>query len=68
MAQYKIEAFVPKGHDVGERVRSLEQYVGRLSRELDYILGHLDKDNFTPEERARIRNELAASIGRQEEE
>ena len=60
MARYKVESYVPKGHDQDERIRSLEQYVGRMSRELEYVLGHLDKDNFTPEERERIRKELTA--------
>lgn len=68
MARYKIEVYVPRGHDQGERIRFLEQYVSRLSQELEYVLGHLDKDNFTPEERERIQNELIQRCIEKEEE
>ena len=57
MARYKIGKYVPQGREIGERLRSLEAYVGRLSQELEYVLSHLDKYNFTPEERARMQNQ-----------
>ena len=58
MARYKMGKYVPSGDELAERVRSLESYVNRMSKELEYVLSHLDKYNFTAEERERIRNEL----------
>ena len=54
MARYKIGKFVPQGQELAQRVRSLELYVGRLSQELEYVLAHLDRHNFTPEEWKRM--------------
>ena len=68
MARYKIGAYVPQGNELAERVRALEAYVGRMSRELEYVLGHLDKYNFAAEERARIQYELTGKTGTNEEE
>lgn len=61
MARYKMGKYTQSGNDLAERVRSLETYVNRMSQELEYVLSHLDKYNFTAEERERIRNELTKS-------
>lgn len=61
MARYKMGKYTQSGNDLTERVRSLETYVNRMSQELEYVLSHLDKYNFTAEERERIRNELTKS-------
>lgn len=68
MARYKIGNYVPQGTDTAERLHTLEAYVGRMSRELEYVLGHLDKHNFTVEERDRLRQELVGDTDTDEEE
>ena len=61
MARYKIGKYVPTGEELAERVRSLESYVNRMSQELEYVLSHLDKYNFTADELERMRQDLSKS-------
>lgn len=44
------------GHE--DRIRRLEQYVAELSRELLYVLAHLDDGNLDPLYRAELADKL----------
>lgn len=63
MATCKISEFLPASQGTPEaRIHALETALAYLTRELSYVLSHLDDANFTPEERDRFVSEVTARV------
>ncbi len=62
MATCKIPEFTPASGTVDARVSALERALSVLTRELGYVLTHLDEANFTPEERERFVTDMGKRI------
>lgn len=62
MATCKIPEFTPVSGTVDARVSALERALSVLTRELGYVLTHLDDANFTPEERERFATDMEKRI------
>ena len=62
MAACKIPEFTPASGTVDTRVSALERALSVLTRELSYVLTHLDEANFTPEERDRFVTDMEKRI------
>ena len=62
MAACKIPEFTPASGTVDARVYALERALSVLTRELGYVLTHLDEANFTPEERERFVTDMEKRI------
>ena len=62
MATCKIPEFTPASGTVDARVSALERVLSVLTRELSYVLTHLDEANFTPEERERFVTDMEKRI------
>ena len=62
MAACKIPEFTPASGTVDTRVSALERALSVLTRELGYVLSHLDGANFTPEGRDQFVAELTERV------
>ena len=62
MAACKIPEFTPASGTVDARVSALERALSVLTRELGYVLSHLDGANFTPEGRDQFVAELTERV------
>jgi hypothetical protein len=62
MATCKIPEFTPVSGTVDARVYALERALSVLTRELGYVLTHLDEANFTPEERELFVTDMEKRI------
>ena len=62
MATCKIHEFTPASGTVDARVSALERALSVLTRELGYVLTHLDETNFTPEEREQFVTNMEKRI------
>lgn len=62
MATCKIPEFRSTGGTADSRIGALERALSELTRELGYVLTHLDGANFTPEEREQLMTELTERV------
>ncbi len=63
MSTCKISEFRPASQGTPEaRIRALETALAVLTRELSFVLTHLDDANFTPEERERFISDLTERV------
>lgn len=62
MATCKIPEFRPSGGSADARIGALERALSALTRELGYVLTHLEEANFTEEERERFVSDLEERI------
>ena len=62
MAAFKCSEFRPGIGSTEARIRALETALAVLTRELGYVLTHLDGANFTPEEREQFISELTERV------
>ncbi len=62
MATCKIPEFRPTSGTAEARIGALERALSELTRELAYVLTHLDSANITPDERERILSVLENRI------
>lgn len=62
MATLKCSEFRPAEGGMESRVHALETALVVLTRELGYVLTHLDKANFAEEERERFVSDLEKRI------
>ena len=62
MATFKCSEFRPASGGTDARVSALERALSVLTRELGYVLTHLDEANFTPEERERFVTDMEKRI------
>ena len=62
MATLKCSEFRPAMGGTEARVHALEAALVALTRELGYVLSHLDGANFTPEGREQLVAELTERV------
>lgn len=62
MAAFKCSEFRPGIGGTDARIIALEIALVALTRELGYVLTHLDGANFTPEERERVIVDLTERV------
>lgn len=62
MAAFKCSEFRPSPGSAEARIHALEAAMTALTRELGYVLNHLDGNNFTPEERESFVSELVEQV------
>lgn len=62
MATFKCSEFRPASGGTEARVNALEAALVVLTRELGYVLSHLDGTNFTPEGRDQFVAELTERV------
>lgn len=62
MAAFKCSEFRPSPGSADSRIYALEAALTALTRELAYVLNHLDGNNFTPEERESFISNLVERV------
>ncbi len=62
VASFKCSDFRPADGSSESRIRALENALAALTRELGYVLTHLDSANFAQDERERFLSDMDKRI------
>ena len=57
MAKPDIPVYVETGGSVSEQLTAIRDHLFLMEERLNYVLSHLDRDNFTPDVWAKIKND-----------